>query len=221
MARKSVFYSFHFDNDVFRVQQVRNMGMIDENTPVKANEWEEVKRGKDPAIMRWIDENMKWRDCVVVLIGSETANRPWVQYEIKKAWNDERGLLGIHIHNLKCLKNGTCVQGRNPFEQFRLDNGTLLSSVVPCYNPSAWYTYTEIQQNMAPWVDHAIALRKRTSAKIPSARTSILGALGGLQPQPSPYMGLLEGLMSKPAPTPMPNTAYQIYLAELLRKKKL
>jgi len=28
MAREPTFYSFHFDNDVFRVQQIRNMGVI-------------------------------------------------------------------------------------------------------------------------------------------------------------------------------------------------
>lgn len=26
MAKRKVFYSFHYDNDVFRVQQIRNMG---------------------------------------------------------------------------------------------------------------------------------------------------------------------------------------------------
>ena len=44
MARQ-VFYSFHFNNDVMRVQQIRNIGIIEGNTPVSANEWEEIKRG--------------------------------------------------------------------------------------------------------------------------------------------------------------------------------
>jgi hypothetical protein len=34
MAREPVFYSFHYDNDVFRVQQIRNMGVVDGNEPV-------------------------------------------------------------------------------------------------------------------------------------------------------------------------------------------
>lgn len=29
---------------------------------------------------------MKYRSCVVVLVGSETASRPWIQYEIEHAW---------------------------------------------------------------------------------------------------------------------------------------
>src|SRR5437762_7665001 len=111
MAKEPVFYSFHFDNDVFRVQQVRNMGVIEGNAPVSANEWEQLKRKGDAAVERWIDDNMKYRRCVVVLIGSGTANRRWVRYEIKKAWDDGRGLLGVYIHNLKCPRAGTCVKG--------------------------------------------------------------------------------------------------------------
>ena len=98
--KRQVFYSFHYGNDVMRVQQIRNMGVIEGNTPVSPNEWEQVKRSGDKAIEKWIDDNMKYRSCVIVLIGSETASRPWVQYEIKKAWSDGKGLLGIYIHNL-------------------------------------------------------------------------------------------------------------------------
>lgn len=77
MARKPVFFSFHFDNDVMRVQQVRNIGALEDNQPVSANDWEEVKRKGDASIERWIDENLKWRSCVVVLVGSETDVSPY------------------------------------------------------------------------------------------------------------------------------------------------
>ena len=155
MARKPVFYSFHFDNDVMRVQLVRNIGAIEGNEPVSKNDWEEVRKKGDPAVEKWIDENMKYRSCVVVLVGSETANRPWVKYEIKKAWKDGKGLVGIHIHNLKCPRNGTCSQGPNPFEQF----GWELSSRVKCYNPSSYDAYNDIAKNLESWFDEAIRLR--------------------------------------------------------------
>src|SRR5678810_232697 len=101
MAKRQIFYSFHFDNDVFRVQQIRNMGSLEDNKPVSANDWEEIKENGDAAIERWIEENMSYRSCVVVLVGSETSKRKWVKHEIKKAWNDGKGLVGIYIHNLK------------------------------------------------------------------------------------------------------------------------
>jgi len=31
MVKRQVFYSFHFNNDVIRVQMVRNMGVIESN----------------------------------------------------------------------------------------------------------------------------------------------------------------------------------------------
>lgn len=108
MTKRKIFYSFHFDNDVMRVQMVRNMGIVEGNTPVAPNTWEEVKKKGDSAIEKWIDENMKGKSCLIVLIGTDTHKRPWVQYEIKKAWKDGKGILGIHVNNLKCPNNGAC-----------------------------------------------------------------------------------------------------------------
>ena len=160
MAKRQVFYSFHFDNDVFRVQQIRNMGVLEGNEPVSANEWETVKRGGKDAIEKWIEDTMYYKSCVVVLVGEETYKRTWVQHEIKKAWKDGKGLLGIYIHNLKDPKTGTCSKGINPFEQFNLNDGTKLSSKVKCYNPSSTDTYKEIKENLDSWIEEAIESRK-------------------------------------------------------------
>ena len=131
MAGRQVFYSFHFDNDVFRTQQIRNIGVVEAAKPVSPNEWEEA--GKKPdGIKKWIDDNMKYKSCVIVLVGSETSTRPWVKYEIAKAWNDGKGLVGIHIHNLRDPRTskmppyyGKCSKGNNPFSQFMLEDGCL------------------------------------------------------------------------------------------------
>lgn len=158
---KQVFYSFHFAKDVMRVQQIRNIGVIEDNKPVTPNDWEEVKRKGEDSIKKWIDENMKYKSCVVVLVGEETAQREWVQYEILKGWNDGKGVLGIHIHNIKCPNNGTCRQGPNPFENFTVGgNSRKMSEIVKCYNPNVFYPYMDISQNLEKWVDEAIAIRK-------------------------------------------------------------
>jgi hypothetical protein len=93
MAR-NVFYSFHYDNDAWRASQVRNMGVVDGNTPIRDNDWEEVKKGGDKAIEKWIDDQLSGRSCAVVLVGAETANRPWVIHEIARAWNLGKGVVG-------------------------------------------------------------------------------------------------------------------------------
>lgn len=156
MAKRQIFYSFHFDNDVFRVQQIRNMGALEENKPVSHNEWETIKRGGDRAIEKWIDDTMYYRSCVVVLIGEETHKRPWVQYEIKKAWKDGKGLLGIHINNLKDPKTGTCSKGPNPFDQFTFKDKQGNIKTIPCKTPSVSDAYNDIKNNIESWVEEAI-----------------------------------------------------------------
>lgn len=47
---KSVFYSFHYDNDAWRVQQIINMGALDGQTILNSQDWETVKRQGDAAI---------------------------------------------------------------------------------------------------------------------------------------------------------------------------
>ncbi|MBL7086760.1 MAG: TIR domain-containing protein [Candidatus Cloacimonetes bacterium] len=159
MAKRQVFYSFHFDNDVMRVQQIRNIGAIEDNKPVSANDWEKIKKSGDDAIKKWIADNMDYRSCVVVLVGEETANRPWVKYEIKKAWKDEKGLVGIYIHNLKDPLYGKSKKGTNPFDQFTVD-GKSLSSIVNCYNPDSNDAYNDIKNNLEDWIEEAIEIRK-------------------------------------------------------------
>ena len=157
MARK-IFYSFHFDNDVMRVQLVRNMGVVEGNTPVSPNTWEEVKNKGNASVEKWIDDNMSGKSCVIVLIGTDTHKRPWVEYEIKKAWNDGKGILGIHIHNLTCPNNGKCPKGSDPFDSltFKL-NGTV---VVPkVYDPKSSDAYNDIAANLSNWVEAAVKQR--------------------------------------------------------------
>ena len=152
---RRVFYSFHYDNDVMRVQQIRNIGAIESNEPVQKNQWETVKRSGKAAIEKWIDDNMKYCSCVVVLIGSETANREWVNYEIKHAWESGKALMGIYIHNLRDPKVGTCTKGKNPFSNFRIGR-TNMADLIPCHDPNAYDAYGDIRKNLEKWVEEAI-----------------------------------------------------------------
>ena len=160
MPKRQIFYSFHFDNDVMRVQQIRNIGALEDNKPVAANEWEEIQKKGEASIKKWINDNMEYRSCVVVLVGEKTASRPWVKYEIEKAWNDGKGLVGIFIHNLNCPRNGRCNKGLNPFDQFHFETGKKLSTVVKCYDPG-FNAYNEIKNNIENWIEEAINNRKQ------------------------------------------------------------
>lgn len=156
MQKVPVFYSFHFDNDVMRVHQIREIGSIEGNQPTSTNDWEALKRTGTRSVENWIDQNMKYKRCIIVLIGSDTAGRPWVNHEITKGWNDGKALLGIHIHNLKCPRNGRSTKGKNPFDLIKLDNGKKLSAVIPCYDPDSSNAYGDISENIASWIGRAI-----------------------------------------------------------------
>jgi hypothetical protein len=165
-TKRQVFYSFHYDNDVFRVQQIRNIGALEGNEPVSANQWEEVKRGGDAAIQKWIDTTISSRSCVVVLIGTDTSKRKWVDYEIRKGWNDGKGVFGIYIDDLidpRYVNNGPyygrCMRGLNPFDSITLNSGNRLSSQVKCYVPPQQDAYKYIADNIGNWIETAINSR--------------------------------------------------------------
>jgi hypothetical protein len=161
VARR-IFHTFHFRRDYWRVQQVRQMGVIEGQRLLSPNEWQAVKRAGDAAIMRWIDEQMTGRSAVVVLIGSRTAGRRWVNYEIKKAWDDRRGLVGVYIHRLKDANQQQDGRGANPFSGFEV-GGTPLSSIVRAYDPpyvDSNQVYDYIKRNLETWIEEAITLRK-------------------------------------------------------------
>lgn len=155
MAKEPVFYSFHYDNDVNRVQLIRNMGVIEGDEPVKPNVWESIRKQGNGAVEKWIDDNMRNKTCVVVLIGSETAERPWVKYEIKRAWEMKKGLLGIHIHNLECMSTGFCSKGGNPFDAWSV-GGVSLANYVTVHDPPDTDAYGYVSRNLSSWVATAI-----------------------------------------------------------------
>jgi hypothetical protein len=163
MARK-VFYSFNFSPDSHRVAQIKNMGVVEGQPLLSSNQWEEVKEGGDANIEKWIDTEMTGKSCAVVLVGSSTAGRRWVKHEIKKAWEDGKGVLGVYIHNLKNLAGEQTTKGTNPFSAFSIDDdGTLMSTVVKCIDPpykESTNVYKYVEENLAQWVEDAIAIRK-------------------------------------------------------------
>lgn len=166
MTRK-VFYSFHFDEDFWRTQQVRNIGALEGNAVCTANAWEEVKRKGDAAIERWIADQMSGRSCVIVLVGSKTASRPWVQHEIAKGWNDGKGVLGIRINKLLNSSGVSATAGANPFDSVSLGQSKKLSSVAQLKDPAgadSKSAYATISANVETWIEDAIKIRNNYKA---------------------------------------------------------
>ena len=161
MARK-VFYSFHFAKDAWRAGQVRNIGVVEGDQPVSDNDWEAIKKKGDDNIQKWINDQIDGKSCVIVLIGAETASRKWVDYEIRRGWNQKKGVLGIRIHRLQDAAGNTSVAGKNPFDAIKMENGSPMSGYVSVYDPAGLTSkdvYKSIQDNLSDWVEAAIRAR--------------------------------------------------------------
>ena len=150
---KSVFYSFHYEREVHRVQLIRNINALEGQPVLNSQEWEEVRRQGDQAIKDWIHSQMSYKKAVIVLIGKQTASREWVIYEIEKAWRDKKPLLGIYIHGLSSLGQVDSM-GANPFDKVEGVSG------VPVFDPTKrdWQgnidskaTYNTLVRNLEIW----------------------------------------------------------------------
>jgi len=160
--KRKVFYSFHYMPDAWRASQVRNIGVVEGNTPASDNDWEEVKRKGDKSIQEWIDAQLKGRSCSIVLIGANTANRKWINYEIQKSRDENKGIFGIYIHNLKDSSGRKSQKGENPFNYVKDSRGTKLSELVKVYEspyPSSNDTYDYISRNLSRWIEDAIIFK--------------------------------------------------------------
>ena len=163
MARRC-FFSFHYKPDAQRASQVRNIGVVEGNRPATDNDWETVTRGGEAAIEKWIANQLQGRSCTIVLVGTNTAGRKWITYEIVKSWNAGMGVVGIRIHGLKNLNGQVSTAGGNPFDH--VDHNPTkrkLSSIVKCYNPAGQNSqerYGWIKQHFANAVEEAVRIRK-------------------------------------------------------------
>lgn len=163
MGRRA-FYSFHYELDNWRASIVRNMGSIEGNRPATDNDWENVKKGGDNAIENWIAGQMSGRTCTIVLAGSNTANRKWINHEIVQSWNKGLGVLVIYIHNLKDRYGRQSLQGNNPLEYITHGpTGKKLSTIAKAYYPpyaDSKDVYDYIATNIESWIEDAIEIRK-------------------------------------------------------------
>src|SRR6185437_10076248 len=128
MARK-VFFSFHYDRDIWRASIVRNHGKSKADIVNRGywdkSLWEEAKKKGDTAIKKMIDDGLAGTSITAVLIGYETWERPWVKYEIQKSHERGNGLFGIYINEIKDNNEKTDYQGQNPFDHIMIKEGSL------------------------------------------------------------------------------------------------
>ena len=116
MARR-VFFSFHYQHDIWRVNQIRSMPNVIGSAAAgfqDASLWEEARKKGDAAIKKLIDEGLQNTSVTVVCIGAKTAGRKYINYEIEKSIERGNGIVGIQIHHLKNQKGEVDEPGATP-----------------------------------------------------------------------------------------------------------
>jgi hypothetical protein len=157
MARRA-FFSFHYNNDVWRANQVRHSWVTKDSKEaagfIDAVDFEKVEKEGEDAVKRWINKQLEGTSVTVVLIGSDTNNRPYVRYELQKSYQKGNGMLGIYIHNQKDIDGRTSTKGSNQFGEIGKDsNGksVYFSTDYPCYD---WIN-EDGYNNMGKWIESA------------------------------------------------------------------
>jgi hypothetical protein len=117
MPGRHIFFSFNYEQDIWRASNVRKAGEFDVSARAGWNDasiWEEAKRKGKAEIQRLIDAGLKGTSVTAVLIGADTANRPWVTYEIEKSIERGNGLLGVRVNGLKDQDGRRSKRGQVP-----------------------------------------------------------------------------------------------------------
>ena len=156
MARR-VFFSFHYERDIWRANVVRNSWVTRDREAAgfwDASLWEEAKKKGDEAIKRMIEDGLKNTSVTTVLIGKETSGREWVRYEVRRSHESAKGLLGVYIHGIEDNSGNTDEKGDNYFGEIGTDaNGK------PVYFYQLYPTYDWVRDkgydNFGKWVEEA------------------------------------------------------------------
>lgn len=139
MARR-VFFSFHYQRDIWRVNQIRSIPNVTGVAAAgwaDASLWEEAKKKGDAAIKKMIDDGLKNTSVTIVCNGYKTAGRKYVNYEIEKSIEHGNGILGLKIHHLKDKDGNIDPEGLIPAKLtsagakvYKYDNMTKLAEWV-------------------------------------------------------------------------------------------
>jgi len=125
MSRR-VFFSFNYEDvSDFKVNVVRNSRAFKNNgletTFVDKSLWEEARKKSPKAIKTLIDNGMKGTSTTALLIGENTTNRRWVNYEIINSFVEGKGILAIHLNRIRSRTTKKISRkGVNPLSRLKL-----------------------------------------------------------------------------------------------------
>ena len=142
MARR-VFFSFHYQRDIWRVNQIRSIPNVTGCSAAgfqDASIWEDAKKKGDDAIKKLIRDGLKNTSVTVVCVGEKTAGRKYINYEIDQSIARGNGIVAVQLHHLKNQNGDTD------------DPGAIPSKIKA--NGYKAYTYTT-HERLGVWIEDA------------------------------------------------------------------
>ncbi len=121
-SKRRVFFSFHYQNDIWKVNQVRQSWRENyKNTGedegfFDASIWENSQKTGSDSLKNLIRNGMKNTSVTCVLVGAMTYERRWVRYELARSVIKQNGLLAVDIHLMGDPQGCTSKKGPNPLD---------------------------------------------------------------------------------------------------------
>lgn len=152
--KRRVFFSFHYQNDIWRVNQIRQSWRYQHENQREAEGffdasiWESAKRTSPESLKTLIRENIKNTSVTCVLAGQETFQRRWVRYEIARSIVKGNGLFTVTISNMLDQKRYSSPAGDDPLNHmavYKVPDGRILLAERDIVT-GQWKSYDDYNQ---------------------------------------------------------------------------
>ena len=151
VRKRRVFFSFHYQNNIWRVNQVRQSWRYNHEYTRETEGffdgsiWESSRRTGPDSLKSLIRDGIKNTSVTCVLAGAQTYQRRWVRYEIARSVVKGNGLLAVKIHLMGDRQGYVSAEGPNPLDYmgvYRAGDRVLLAE----HDGSKWVQYSDYTQ---------------------------------------------------------------------------
>lgn len=101
VQQQNIFIS-HYEKDDVHVQalkiKLKDLGYNIRNFSVDSTKHKDGRRPTDAVIKRLLEMRISWSSTFICLIGPKTHTREWVDFEIAKAQEQNKRIVGLYTH---------------------------------------------------------------------------------------------------------------------------
>lgn len=105
MSKLNNIFISHFGKDDKYVQDLKSRLIKNEcnvrNFSIDSSKHKDGRRPSDAVVTRLLNIRIKSCSTFICLLGPDTHTRPWVNYEIRKAYKEGKKVIGIYTHGNK------------------------------------------------------------------------------------------------------------------------